>query len=282
MALARRAAAGDRAALHAVVERHVADLFRLARGLSPTAADAEDVVQDTLIAAFRAIGTFDGRASLLTWMSRILVRRSRKAAIKRGRRTALSLDEASDLPKQDAKLIAGPPGDDGRLDLAAALPKMAPEYREVIVLRELQGLSYAEIATALGVPQGTVESRIHRAGRNCASGCERTVRNDAARSGRQARDVFEFPSETAMDCEYRTRLDAFHDGELPPAAAREVERHLETCPVCAAELAEIREVADSFGGMAQGDHVAGRLVPGLSCRRRRRRALPRWCGSRAS
>jgi RNA polymerase sigma-70 factor (ECF subfamily) len=121
------------------------------------------MVQETLIAAFKGIGKFDGRASLLTWMSRILIRRTRKVEQKRSRRHAVSLDEASDVLRQDSKLLTAWSGEDCRLDLAAALPKLAPEYREVIVLRELQGMSYAEIAAALGVPQGTVESRIHRA-----------------------------------------------------------------------------------------------------------------------
>jgi RNA polymerase sigma-70 factor (ECF subfamily) len=115
------------------------------------------------MAAFRGIGSFDGRASLLTWMSRMLVRRIHKLGRKRTRRPTLPLDEASDSPRQDASLVTDAPGGDCRLDLAAALPKMAPEHREVIVLRELQGLSYAEIATTLRVPQGTVESRLHRA-----------------------------------------------------------------------------------------------------------------------
>ena len=163
LALARRAAAGDRGALHAVVDRHAAGLYRLARGLCPCAADAEDVVQETLVAVIRWIGTFDGRASLMTWMSHILVRQARKAAERRSRGRALPLDEAADSARAEAKGGRSPNSDDCRLDLAAALPKLAPDFREVIVLRELQGMSYAEIATTLGIPQGTVESRIHRA-----------------------------------------------------------------------------------------------------------------------
>jgi anti-sigma factor RsiW len=54
-------------------------------------------------------------------------------------------------------------------------------------------------------------------------------------------------SEADMDCQYRVRLDAYHDGELPANAARELERHLETCPACEAELAEMRELSRSFG-----------------------------------
>jgi RNA polymerase sigma-70 factor (ECF subfamily) len=163
LALARRAADGDRAALHRVVDRHAGDLFRLARGLCPTAADAEDVVQETLIAAFRRVETYDGRASLLTWMSRILVRRARKFLQKQRRGSARSLDEGSATAPEDRQLPSTSAGVDCRLDLAAVLPKLSQEYREVIVLRELRGMSYAEIAATLGIPQGTVESRIHRA-----------------------------------------------------------------------------------------------------------------------
>lgn len=160
--LARRAARGDRAALHAVVHRHADALFRVARGLCPTAADAEDAVQEALISIFRGIGSFDGRASLLTWMSKILVRRIRKMARKwqRHRLTTVPLEEARD---RDAGPSRTPSHVDSRLDLAAALPNLPQEFREIIVLRELQGMSYAEIARTLDVPEGTVESRIHRA-----------------------------------------------------------------------------------------------------------------------
>lgn len=126
-------------------------------------ADAEDAVQETLVAAFRWVGSYDGRASLLTWMSRILVRKARRMGRRNRRRAALSLDDAADAPRRDAKLLSRSDGDDSRLDLAAALPNLAPEFREVVVLRELQGMSYAEIAATLGIPKGTVESRIHRA-----------------------------------------------------------------------------------------------------------------------
>ena len=140
-----------------MVDRHTKDLFRLARGLCPTEADAEDVLQDTLVAAFRKIGTFDGRASLLTWMSRILVRRARKQWRKWDRRgRTASLDEVLDSPGADSEPPASGHCDaaDCRLDLAAALPRLAPEHREVIVLRELQGLSYAEIAATSGGAPG--------------------------------------------------------------------------------------------------------------------------------
>jgi RNA polymerase sigma-70 factor (ECF subfamily) len=112
---------------------------------------------------FRSIDTYDGRASLLTWMSHILVRRIRRMARKwdRRRRTMIALDSVDEaatvgpMPKVDRV--------DWSIDLTAALAKLPPEFREAIVLREVRGMSYTEIAKALRIPEGTVESRIHRA-----------------------------------------------------------------------------------------------------------------------
>ena len=162
LALAKRAAQGDRSSLHALVDRHCKPLYRTALGLCPTQADAEDVLQETLLAAFRGIGGFSGQASLLTWMTRILVRQAAKVGKKRRRRKLESIEEIAPsdprLPLSRQTL-----DEDGRLDFAAALRKLAREHREVVVLREVQGLSYTEIAELLGIAQGTVESRIHRA-----------------------------------------------------------------------------------------------------------------------
>jgi RNA polymerase sigma-70 factor (ECF subfamily) len=164
--LARRAAGGDGVAFHAIVDRHAQDLFRLARSLSKTTQDAEDIVQEVFVAAFRGIGKYNGDASLRTWLSGILVRQAAKSWHKsRHSRTALALDTSLDVPRDDRRLstASATAAVDHRLDLAAALPKLAPEHREVLVLREIQGLSYNEIGQALKIPQGTVESRIHRA-----------------------------------------------------------------------------------------------------------------------
>lgn len=163
--LARLAADGDRRAFHAIVDRHAPALFRLARSLSKCHADAEDVVQDALLAAYRGIGAFDGRSSLKTWLSRIVMKRSISTWRKNKRhRAAASLEPMHETP---GNLRSG--GDnaaiavDQRLDLETVLPGLAAEYREVFVLREIQGLSYAEIGQTLGIPAGTVDSRLHRA-----------------------------------------------------------------------------------------------------------------------
>ncbi len=169
----KRAADGDRAAFHELVERHGPGLFRLAVSLAGNASDAEDLLQETLAGAYRGLARFEGRASVKTWMSRILV--TQVARWRRGRsgKIALSLDGMSDAsagangemrPGFDpAARGNGVMSVDQRIDLQAALRTLSPEHRQVLTLREYQGLSYDEIAQALGIPRGTVESRLHRA-----------------------------------------------------------------------------------------------------------------------
>jgi RNA polymerase sigma-70 factor (ECF subfamily) len=166
--LARRAAGGDRSAFHAVVDRHAQSLFRLARGMVSSREDAEDIVQETFVEALKGIGSFDGRSSLMTWLTRILFRRAGRVWKKNRRaRSVIPLEAASESPRlHDRPVSMSATADvDHKLDLAAVLPTLAPEHRQILLLREMQGMSYAEIASTLRVPQGTVESRLHRARR---------------------------------------------------------------------------------------------------------------------
>ena len=165
--LVRRAAGGDGAAFHALVDRHAPQLFRLALSLSAGRADAEDVVQETFLGAHRSLKTFDGRSSVKTWLSRILVRQAARAwRNSRHARRSLPIDAADSYSPPAAGAFGGASGTaavDRRIDIAAAVNKLSPEFRQVIVLREFQQMSYSEMAQVLGVPQGTVESRLHRA-----------------------------------------------------------------------------------------------------------------------
>jgi RNA polymerase sigma-70 factor (ECF subfamily) len=164
--LARLAASGDRGAFHMIVERHSRGLFRIARSLCKCNSDAEDVVQDALLAAYRGIAKFDGRSSLKTWLARIVMKRSISAWRKNKRhRSAVALEPIHEPAGGESRSMrmSGTAAVDQRLDLASVLPELADEYREVFVLREIQGMSYAEIAQTLDIPPGTVDSRLHRA-----------------------------------------------------------------------------------------------------------------------
>ena len=159
--LLRRIGQDDPAAFRELVKRHARYLYGIAYSMSGNAADAEDLVQETFAATLQS--HFRGEAAVRTWLVQILVRRA--AMLRRGRkhpaiagRIGLSDDAAPATPRP-----SGVAATDAKLDLAAMLNGLSPEHRQVIVLREVEGLSYEEIATTLSIPRGTVESRLHRA-----------------------------------------------------------------------------------------------------------------------
>jgi len=155
--LLKKARRGDAAAFEELAVRHAGALYRLAYALLCDAADAEDALQETLIAAYRQAGRFREESAVKTWLTGILVRQAAKLRRRRARRRMGTLEAGMKSSH------AGQAGADFRLDLAEALGNLSAEHREVIAMREIQGLSYAEIAGALGIPRGTVESRLHRA-----------------------------------------------------------------------------------------------------------------------
>ena len=153
--LLRKASRGAEQAYRELVERHAPRLYRVALSLIGHAADAEDALQETFAGAFRHAGRYEGRASVKTWLTQILVRQAARRHRDRGRKTVGLGNVASSRPGEGSA--------DARMDVDAAVQALSADHREVIVLREMQGLTYEEIAEALDVPRGTVESRLFRA-----------------------------------------------------------------------------------------------------------------------
>jgi RNA polymerase sigma-70 factor (ECF subfamily) len=175
-ALLPRLRAGDGEAFRLLVDRYGDDLFRLGCSTMGGEADAYDLVQETLVGAFRSVASFDGRSTLRTWLLRILFNQASKAKRSRRLRQTVPLyaaegpaGEASGGAEAPAGGDANPhggspePAVDARLDVMAMLQTLSEEHRQVLVLREIERLSYAEIAAVLNVPVGTVESRLYRA-----------------------------------------------------------------------------------------------------------------------
>jgi RNA polymerase sigma-70 factor, ECF subfamily len=162
----KRAQAGDDLAFEEIIARHSGRLYGLALYLSGQASDAEDILQETLLGAYEALHSFESRSSVKTWLSRILVRQAaRHHRSQKVRRKAqpVSLSEESQAMLEGS--TAGPTADREavRMDVMDVLQSLSAEHREIIVLRDLNGLSYQQISEVLGVPAGTVESRIFRA-----------------------------------------------------------------------------------------------------------------------
>lgn len=155
----RRAQGRDPAALHELVVRYADALLSTAAYLLGSEADAQEVTQETLLAMVSSIRQFQFRSSFRTWLWAILIRLAQQRLRERHRRRGESA--AAEFPGSAA---ADPrDGIDVRLDVADAMMHLNAEHREVLVLREMEGMSYEQIAVVLEVPRGTVESRLHRA-----------------------------------------------------------------------------------------------------------------------
>jgi RNA polymerase sigma-70 factor (ECF subfamily) len=152
------ARAGDRGALDALLRRHYERIWTLCRRLAGNHADAEDATQEALIAVARGLASFDGRAAFTTWSYRVATNACLDELRRRARRP---------LPAPTDEIVIvdrSPLPDDvgNRLDIDAALTHLPDDFRIVVVLRDLCDLEYAEIASLLDLPPGTVRSRIAR------------------------------------------------------------------------------------------------------------------------
>jgi RNA polymerase sigma-70 factor (ECF subfamily) len=150
---------GDRAALDALLRLHHDRVWAVCRRLTGNDTDAADATQDALIAIVRGLPRFDGSARFSTWAYRVAVNATLDHLRRRSRQP---------IPDPDALTAAAPllPGPDSttatRLDVDAALLQIPVDFRAAVVLRDLCGLDYEEIATVLAIPPGTVRSRIAR------------------------------------------------------------------------------------------------------------------------
>jgi RNA polymerase sigma-70 factor (ECF subfamily) len=169
---------GDITALERLMERHAARVYRVALGITRSAPDAEEVVQDVFTSLVRAIGTFEGRSALATWLYRVAAnaalakRRGKRAQVevlledclpafredghREGDRAFLLADWSAN-PEEE--LLAG----EGRQVLERALDRLPAHFRAVLVLRDVEDLSNEEVARLLGESVSSVKSRLHRA-----------------------------------------------------------------------------------------------------------------------
>lgn len=167
-----RIRAGDMTACDDCVRAHSPGIYRLALRLMRDQSEAEDVVQETFLSAFKAIDRFDGRSGLSTWLYRIAF----NAAMMRLRRRRPDVvpvegagEEEDDLPVPEAlvdwcllpeqELVNA----EAREEMERAIGELPPKLRAVFVLRELEELSTSEAAEALGLSEQAVKTRLHRA-----------------------------------------------------------------------------------------------------------------------
>jgi RNA polymerase sigma-70 factor, ECF subfamily len=164
--LALAHAAGDGAAFDELVRRYQRRVYGIAYRYFGDPADAEDAAQDAFLALLRRGSTYNGQSAFSTWMYRVTTNACNDIARKRARRPQSAGVEITDLPAEATRDTMAEDALASReldAELTAALATLEPEHREAVVLHDVYGLGYAEIAERTGVAVGTIKSRIHRA-----------------------------------------------------------------------------------------------------------------------
>lgn len=168
-ALAARVASGDGAAFELLMRRHNRRLYRIARSVLRDAADAEDALQESYLAAYRAIGAFRGEASLATWLSRLVLNHclARKRKTQRRENIVSIVPEDPEAPEAIGADIETPERALVRAELRELLERKVealPEaFRTVFMMRCVEELSVEETAELLNIPEATVRTRHFRA-----------------------------------------------------------------------------------------------------------------------
>lgn len=242
-ALLEQARTGDRAALEVLLERLSPSIHRFGRRMCKNEHDAEDVLQDTLISVAKNLDAFEGRSSLSSWvfaLTRSACARKRRGLKNRPAdggddRIAVQADAGPD-PETQAE------GRELGQALIHALDELSDEHREVLLLRDVEGLSAPETAEALGISVDAVKSRLHRA-RTALRGQLRPILEPAASpASAKCPDV---------DVLWSRKLE----GDLSQVDCATMEAHIATCPTCGAACDSLKSAL-------------------LACRRVRDEAVP--------
>ncbi len=235
-ALIEAARAGDRRALEKLLERHQGAVYRFGMKMCGETEDAKDVLQETLLAAVRTLPEFRGASSVSTWLYTI----ARSFCLKKRRTSKFaperveSLEAQSEASAEVADQRRSPEEDASarqtRQLLDGAIAELDPMYREVLILRDVEGLPAAEVAEILGLTVEAVKSRLHRA--------RVAVREKVAPALVPAAAAEAEPGPSCQDVVlmFSRRLE----GEIDGNACADLEKHLQTCASCRGRCDSLR------------------------------------------
>ena len=186
-----RVVAGEAALFEILMRRHNQRIYRIVRGILNDDGEAEDVMQDAYVRAYEHLTQFEGRSTFVTWLSRIAMHEAFARAQRQKRQTSLDCDEVIADMKLAPTSTDNPEKNVANQELHNALEtailSLAPKYRSVIMLRNVEEMSTAETASALEISEQAVKVRLHRA--------HAQVRRALYRqSGSCARELFTFPA----------------------------------------------------------------------------------------
>lgn len=221
--LVRAAQAGSPEAVEALLSRHERSIYRFGLRMCGDEESAREVLQETLLAAFKNLRSFKGEAAVSTWLYQI----ARSFCIKARRR---GVGEPASLGSLESPEVRGIAAGEATPDasaqaheigetLGAALSTLPVAQREVIVLRDVEGLSAEEAATVLGIEVGALKSRLHRARLELRERIAPIIT----------------PVAGAAPCpELAAELSAYAADEIDQSTCAKIEQHLASCPRCTA------------------------------------------------
>ncbi len=225
---------GDRAALEALLERHQAQVYRFGMRMCRDPEDAKDVLQDTLLAMARGVRDFRGASSLSTWLYSV----ARSFCIKKRRRSKFAPAQEHSVERDAAskRVADGKPAPDEAMAtrqveraLERAIAELEPMYREVLLLRDVEGLTAPEVAEVLGIGVTAVKSRLHRA--------RLAVR--AAIAPQLDIPLAEAPA--SPTCPDVLAMFSRHlEDDISAQVCAEMERHVQSCSRCAAQCDSLK------------------------------------------
>jgi RNA polymerase sigma-70 factor (ECF subfamily) len=221
---------GDRKALEALLSRHQPRVYRFGLKMCRDPEDAKDILQETLLAVARGVKDFRGASSVSTWLYTI----ARSFCIKKRRRSKFAPESEESLdaagPGEEVLQLADParPADEslaGRqveVALETAIAGLDPMYREVLVLRDVEGLTAPEVAEVMGLTVEAVKSRLHRARVAVREAVAPVLGVPGAEAPR-----------AATACPDIVQLFSKHlEGEISSTLCADMEQHLASCPTC--------------------------------------------------
>jgi RNA polymerase sigma-70 factor, ECF subfamily len=222
-ALLASARAGERSAIESLLERYQHRVFAFGMRMCGNAEDAGDVLQDTLLAAARTVGEFRGDASVSTWLYTI----ARSFCIKARRRSKFAPAEEVSLERAVSQPAPTPAPDElaarqeTRRALVAALEALDPASREVLILRDIEGLTAPEVAQITGASIDAIKSRLHRARVSVRDRLTAALGEPSPARAPTCPDVL-------------TAFSKQLDGDLEPRLCAELQGHVAGCAACRA------------------------------------------------
>ena len=235
LALLEAARRGEPDALDQLIRRYQAQVYRFGMKMCRDPEDAKDVLQDTLLALARGVRDFRGTSSVSTWLYSVArsfcIKKRRMPKSAPGPQRSLESDAAKEVARvADSTQLPDEVLAEKRIEQAIeqAIGALEPMYREVLILRDIEGLTAAEVAEVLGTSVDAVKSRLHRARVAVRAHVAPLLGVPLAAASPNCPDVVQLFSQ-------------YLEGEIAPDVCTKLEAHLATCPRCRAACDSLKQ-----------------------------------------